>query len=68
MRLYDVELAQRPEIVAVTKADLPSAATVRDRLAAELGKPVLLISAVTGQGLNELVQRIVKTLEEHKPA
>jgi len=81
-------------IVAVTKADLPSAETVRDRLAQELqtvspadsqaaspashgrggmspppGQPathppsdVLLISAVTGQGLNKLVGAIAQQL------
>lgn len=68
LRLYDPGLVERPEIVAVTKADLPSAREVRDRLAAEIGTPVLLISGVTGQGLNELVQRIVKTLDERQPA
>lgn len=67
LRLYDPSLVERPEIVVITKADLPGAREVRDRLAAELGMPLLLISGVTGQGLNELVQRIVKTLDEHKP-
>lgn len=67
LRLYDPGLIERPEIVVVTKADLPSAREVRDRLAAELGLPLLLISGVTGQGLNELVQRIVKTLDERQP-
>lgn len=66
---YDAELARRPEIVALTKADLlePDAAeSVRRRLADELGRPVLLISAVTGRGLNELVAAIAKALEERK--
>ena len=64
LRLYDPRLAERPTIVAVTKADLPGAPGVRDRLAAEIGKPVLLISAVTGQGLNDLVRTIVRRLDE----
>jgi GTP-binding protein len=62
LRLYDPRLAERPEVVAVTKADLPGAAAVAGRLGAELGQPVLLISAVTGQGLNDLVRRIAQTL------
>lgn len=66
LRLYDPGLVERPEIVVITKADLPSARDVRDRLAAELGLPLLLISGVTGQGLNGLVQRIVKTLDERR--
>jgi len=63
---YDAALGGRPEIVAVTKADLPSAEAVRRRLADELGRPVLLLSAVTGQGLNQLVGAIAEALEEPK--
>jgi len=63
---YDEQLGQRPEIVAVTKADLPGAPATRDRLAAELGRPVLLTSAVTGQGLNELIIALVRTLDERR--
>ncbi len=61
------ELAGRPEIVVVTKADLPTASEVRDRLAEFLGREVLLISAVTGQGLNDLVGRIAQTLQGEPP-
>jgi len=61
---YDPRLGQRPEIVAVTKADLPEAAAIRERLAAQLGRPVLLVSAVTGQGLNELIAAVVRTLKD----
>ncbi len=59
---FDVQLAQRPEIVAVSKADLPEAETVHRQLADELGRRVLLISAVTGQGLNHLVGTIAQAL------
>jgi GTPase len=62
LELYDAELARRTEIVVVTKADLPGAAETRDRLAAELDLPILLISAVTGQGLNELVGRMAREM------
>src|SRR5262249_28275396 len=44
---YSAELGQRPEIVVVTKAELPGAEEVRARLAAEVGRDVLAISAVT---------------------
>src|SRR5262245_24374937 len=47
---YDVALGRRPEIVAVTKVELPGALEVRDALAGELGRDVLAISAVTGRG------------------
>jgi GTP-binding protein len=55
---YNPELVQRPEILCVTKAELPEASDVRDELASEVGGEPLLISAVTGQGLNQLVRKI----------
>jgi len=61
---YSVPLTDRPEIVVVTKADLPVAEEVRQQLGHELGTEVLLISAVTGKGLNELRHRIAAALEE----
>ncbi len=55
---YSEELGNRPEIVAVTKAELPDAKSVHALLEAQLQRPVLLISAVTGEGLNRLVHRV----------
>ena len=63
LEMHDAELVRRPEIVVVTKADLPSARNVQERLSQALGGDVLLISAVTGQGLNDLVGRIARTLQ-----
>ncbi len=60
---YDASLGRRPEIAVVTKADLPTAADVRAQLADATGRQVLLISAVTGQGLNELLAATVRALE-----
>jgi GTP-binding protein len=63
---YSSALAERPEIVAVTKADLPGADQVRDQLAAVLPRDVLLISAVTGDGLHQLTNQIARTLYPHR--
>ena len=60
---FDSELGRREEIVVVTKADLPEAETVRQQLAADLGHDVQVISAVTGQGLNQLVGAIASRLQ-----
>jgi GTP-binding protein len=60
---YSAELAARHEITVVSKADLPVAEEVRRQLAELLGHEVLLISAVTGQGLNQLVAAIAQTLQ-----
>ena len=56
--LYDEKLGERPEITAITKAELPNADEVRQQLSATVDHPVLLISAVTGKGLNELSNAI----------
>jgi GTP-binding protein len=54
---YGHGLAERPEIIAISKAELPGAGEVRDRLAAETGREVMMFSSVTGQGLDRLLQR-----------
>lgn len=64
LALYDEELSQRPEIVVVSKAELPEAADFAQQLSEAAQVPVLLASAVTGQGLNQLVQRIAQTLDD----
>jgi GTP-binding protein len=61
---FDSELRGRLEIVVVTKADLPGAADVQQRMCDELRHYVLLISAVTGSGLDELVGEIAKKLHK----
>lgn len=60
--LHGQGLEDKPEIVAVSKAELTSSADVRARLEQELGKKVLAISAVTGQGLSQLVGEVVEQL------
>ena len=60
---YDEKLGERPEIIAVTKAELPEANLIQERLAAEVHAPVLLISAVTGEGLNKLMQAVTAALD-----
>jgi GTPase len=64
LELYSQELAQKPEIVAVSKAELPGSEAVREELEAALGREVLAISAVTGQGLSRLVGAVVRALAE----
>jgi GTP-binding protein len=66
LRDYVVPLDTKPELVCVSKAELPGAEEVRDRLAAAIGREVLLISAVTGQGLSVLVRRVSQMLADMK--
>lgn len=69
LELYNPALAAKPEFVALSKAELTGSDEVRQRLERELGKPVLAISAVTGQGLSRLVGAVVEGLASvHEPA
>ena len=63
---YNEQLGQRPQLVAVTKAEIPGAEEVREQLMSLTGGEVFLISSVTGQGLNELSNGISRALEEAK--
>jgi GTP-binding protein len=63
---HDPSLGQREEIAAVTKADLPEGAAVQRQLAEALGREVLLISAVTGEGLNRLIGAIAGALDRRR--
>ncbi len=64
IHLYDETLDSRPVIVVVTKCELPDAEACAELLAEEIGRDVLQISAVTGEGLAELVRQIVEQLQE----
>ncbi len=64
LRLYDESLASRPEILVVTKCELPDAAAVAEQLEVETGRPVLRLSAVTGKGLPDLVNRVFDLLRD----
>ena len=66
--LYSAELGERPEIVVVSKCELPEAADVRARLAAELGREVPAVSAVTGAGLNQLLYAVSAKVDERRAA
>ncbi|MCP3692223.1 MAG: GTPase ObgE, partial [Planctomycetaceae bacterium] len=63
---YNAAPAERPAIVVITKSELPTAAEVHEAFLTEVGAEVLLISAVTGEGLNQLTGRIMQQLEVGK--
>jgi GTP-binding protein len=66
LELHGHKLVDKPEIVAVSKAELTGGEEVRRRLEEELGRPVLALSAVTGQGLADLVRTAVERLHQHE--
>ena len=65
---YDAALGARPEIVVVSKSELPGADEVRASLEREIGRPVIAVSAVTGQGLDRLLGAIVKLMDHQEPS
>jgi len=66
LKLYDAELADRPEILAVSKAELSNAEEVRQQLMEASGCEVLLFSSVTGYGLKELMDRTYALLNAER--
>ena len=62
---YDPAIGEKPEIIVPSKMDLPDAREVLERCREELeelGRPVVPISAATGEGLPELVAAIREVL------
>ncbi len=64
LELYRPALAEKPEVLALSKTELTGSDEVQRRLEQELGRPVLAVSAVTGAGLAELVGQVVEQLRE----
>ncbi len=64
LRLYNEELATRPELPIVTKAEMPGAAEVAAKLTKVAHRPVMMISSVTGKGLPDLARELVRLLNK----
>jgi len=64
LRFYDAPLAERPEVIAVTKAELPEAAAIHEELSEKVDSRVHLISAVTGVGLRDLIRNVIEELDQ----
>ena len=60
---YDETLGTRPEIVVMSKSELPGSGEQRERLAREIGRDVIGLSAVTGEGLDRLLAAVGAALE-----
>jgi GTPase len=71
---YDRRLLERPELVCLNKADNLTEAVATTRLkllASAAGRPVMLTSGVSGQGLQEVLRSAHRTIvaaREHVPA
>lgn len=63
---YSLELARKPQVVAVNKIDLPAVRPLLPKLMAELALlnlPVFFISASTGEGVKEMVEGLAEKLD-----
>lgn len=67
---FNPKLAELPQIVALTKMDVPGAEEIAAPIAQSLreqGHEVHLLSAVTGQGVEELVYAIAEQMDKLGP-
>ena len=64
LELHGHGLRDKPEVVAVSKAELTDSVAVRNTIQEALGKEVLAVSAVTGQGLEQLIRAVVAQFTE----
>ena len=62
-QLYSPDLAAKPHVVVLTKTDLTTPHAPLPTIRTEAGAPVLGISAVSRQGLPELLERLWATLK-----
>jgi GTP-binding protein len=71
LRNYSSDLAVKPQMLVLTKADIVQDLEPVERLqcrAAELGLPCLSVSAVSGEGLDILIGRVGEKLDELREA
>jgi GTP-binding protein len=66
LALFDPQLARKPQVVVLNKMDLPQTQELWPRIRREIKKldlEAMSISAVTGQGVPTLLQRVVYLLD-----
>jgi GTP-binding protein len=66
LREYDKSLAERDEIVVVSKSELGHAEEVKQALQQECSGEIFVISAITGEGLKPLIEEIMTRVERSR--
>ncbi len=67
LKMYDIQLEERPQLVVLNKMDLPDAIAWEPILAEEikkLGYEFMSISAVTGENVRDMVRRAYQLLQD----
>jgi GTP-binding protein len=69
LQLYSSDLADRPQVIAANKIDLPQARENLSLLRQDFPDMQLYpISAVTGEGIDQLLLGVSRLLDEHRPS
>jgi GTP-binding protein len=63
VEMHSQSLRDKLEIVAMSKCEIPGSDEVHRHMQQELGKDVLAVSAITGQGLATLVETVAMALK-----
>ena len=66
LAMHSKALAEKRELIVITKLDIPGGEPVAKRLAKATGHEVIQISAVTGQGLRALAERLWQMTQADK--
>lgn len=66
LNLHGKDTVLKPEIIVLSKSELTDSDIVRKELEMELGKEIIAISAVTGQGLATMIQAVTRELKKIK--
>ncbi len=64
LKNYSEKLIKKPRIIAINKSDLPNADEVFKKVKKKYRRDIFLISAVSGSGISELLDFIIKKLSE----
>ena len=68
LKEYEVDLTDRPEIIAVSKCELPDAEEIQRTLENKTSQTVLRFSSVTGEGLDQLLRATYALLDAGEEA
>lgn len=62
LRLYNASLDDVPELICISKSELPDAEPLAELFHEETGHEVMLISSITGANIDQLTTRILELL------
>lgn len=69
LRLFDEKLDEKPQIIAINKADLEEVKVLREEIVQSLdieGTDIHVVSAATGEGISKLIDAVLVALQPEK--